>query len=184
MLSAIIKKEIENKFGKEIRYPADCDALSAHISDQTGQSISITTLKRMFGFVAGTHEPRLYTLDVLAQYLGYPNWDVYYEKFIHIENSEFFTAEQLEIDGLKPDAVIEITYDPNRNVKMVYQGNYLFNVEHSTNSKLVKGDQVKIMSIVKHYPLIIVSVIRDGRNLGKFIAGKTSGIKGICIKSC
>lgn len=183
MLSAIIKKEIENKFGKEIRYPADCDALSAHISDQTGQSISITTLKRMFGFVNGTHEPRLYTLDVLAQYLGYPNWDVYYEKFIHIENSEFFTAEQIEIDALKPDAVIEITYDPDRIIRLVYQGNYLFNVEHSTNSKLLKGDQLIIVSIVKHYPLIIASVLRDEKNLGKFVAGKTSGITSICIKS-
>lgn len=183
MLSAIIKKEIENKFGKEIRYPADCEALSAHISDQTGQNISITTLKRMFGFVNGTHEPRLYTLDVLAQYLGYPNWDLYYEKFIHIENSEFFTAEQIEIDALKPDAVIEIIYDPDRIIRLVYQGNFRFNVEHSTNSKLLRGDQLKIMSIVKHYPLIIASVIRDGKDLGRFVAGKSSGITGICIKS-
>ncbi|HPF01150.1 MAG TPA: hypothetical protein PKY63_10820 [Bacteroidales bacterium] len=183
MLSAIIKKEVEDTFGKEIRYPADCEALSAHISDKTGQSISITTLKRMFGFVNGTHEPRLYTLDVLAQYLGYPNWDVYYEKFIHIENSEFFTAEQIEIDALKPDAVIEIIYDPDRIIRLVYQGNFRFNVEHSTNSKLLRGDQLKIMSIVKHYPLIIASVIRDGKDLGRFVAGKSSGITGICIKS-
>ncbi|MGD9494213.1 MAG: hypothetical protein AB7V36_12765 [Bacteroidales bacterium] len=183
MLSVIIKKEIENKFGKEIRYPADCEALSAHISDQTGQSISITTLKRMFGFVNGAHEPRLYTLDILAQYVGYPNWDLYYEKFIHIENSEFINTEQIEIDTLKPDTVIEITYDPNRIIRLVYQGNFLFNVEHSTNSKLVRGDQLKILSIVKHYPLIIASVLRDDRNIGRFIAGKTSGITGICIIS-
>ena len=32
MLSKITLKEIELKFGQEIRYPTDCESLSGHIS--------------------------------------------------------------------------------------------------------------------------------------------------------
>jgi len=61
MLSKITRKEIETKFGKEIRYPADCEALSSHILMETKQRVSTSTLKRILGFVKGIKEPRLYS---------------------------------------------------------------------------------------------------------------------------
>ena len=81
---------MEKKFGKEIRYPSDCDSLSEDIFISTKQKISVSTLKRLLGFVSGVQEPRLYTLDVLAKYLGYNNWDFYLEEIKSISNSEFF----------------------------------------------------------------------------------------------
>lgn len=66
---------IEEKIDKEIRYPSDCEYLSYDIEKETKLRISINTLKRLFGFLEDIKAPRLYTLDIIAKYLGYKNWD-------------------------------------------------------------------------------------------------------------
>lgn len=68
----IDKKE---KINKEIRYPIDCEHLAYDIEKETKLRISANTLKRLFGFLDDTRTPRLYTLDVIARYLGFKNWD-------------------------------------------------------------------------------------------------------------
>jgi hypothetical protein len=179
MLSKITYKEIEEKFGKEIRYPSDCEALSAEISRITKQPVSTSTLKRIFGFVKGTKEPRLFTLDTIAQYIGYANWDVYFENFAKIENSEFTDIEQLDIEGICPDSKVELKYDPERKIILKYKGNFCFEVVEANNSKLLEADIVKIFHLVKEYPLIINQVFRDGVPIGNFKAAKINGLTSI-----
>ena len=181
MLSKITIKEIEQRYGAEIRYPTDCEALAGSISKETKQRVSASTLKRILGFIKGTKEPRLYTLDIIAQYLGHKNWDFYTDKFSKIENSEFLGLEQIDISTLSPNDKIEFTYDPNRKLEIQYHGDYNFVVSESINSKLQKGDELKILHIIKDYPLIIQTVNRNGLNLGQFKAGKISGITNINV---
>ncbi|MBI5219024.1 MAG: hypothetical protein HY958_08850 [Bacteroidia bacterium] len=148
---------------------------------ETKQRVSTSTLKRILGFIKGTKEPRLYTLDVIAQYLGHENWDIYIDKFSKIENSEFVNLEQLDITSLCKNDKIEFAYEPNRKVTILYKGDFNFEVTESLNSKLQKVDKLKNLYIVKHYPLIINSVIRKGLNMGQFKAGKISGITNINV---
>ncbi|MEI7594139.1 MAG: hypothetical protein WCK02_00205 [Bacteroidota bacterium] len=181
MLSKITLKEIENKFGQEIRYPTDCEALSGHISMVTKERVSTSTLKRILGFVKGTKEPRLFTLDVLAKYLGYENWDLYIEKFSNTNNSEFLNIEQVDVSMLDVNDIVCFSYEPNREVTMRYLGDFIFEVEVSQNSKLLKSDKIKVLHIVKHYPLLINSVVRNEKDLGQLKAGKVSGITNIVV---
>jgi hypothetical protein len=69
-----LRKKIEARFGKSIRYSKDCEALSLSIEHACKERISATTLKRLFGFAKSTEKPRMFTLDVLAAYVGYPDW--------------------------------------------------------------------------------------------------------------
>ena len=50
MISANIKLLIENRFGRKILYSKDCEALAISIRKSCNESISATTLKRIFGF--------------------------------------------------------------------------------------------------------------------------------------
>lgn len=74
MLSNEIRKKIELRYGSPIRYSKDCEALARSIANACKQQISITTLKRLLGFAKSIESPRLYTLDTLAEYLGYSDW--------------------------------------------------------------------------------------------------------------
>ncbi len=181
MISIVTIKQIEQKFNKEIRYPSDCEALAGDILHVTKQAISTSTLKRIFGFITGSKEPRLYTLDVIAQYLGYSNWDNYIENQLNIDNSDFLPIKQIEIEKLPPNAVVEILYAPETKLVLNYRENFEFEIKHSINSKLQEKDLLKIFNIVKDYPLIINSVTRNNVNLGSYKAAKISGITEINI---
>jgi hypothetical protein len=69
-----VAEKIEARFGKPIRYSKDCEALSKSIEKNCKERISVTTLKRLFGFAKSIEKPRLFTLDVLATYIGYKDW--------------------------------------------------------------------------------------------------------------
>lgn len=74
-----LKEEIQNLIGIKILYAADCQVLSGQIHNSTKRQISVSTLKRFFGIINSPFTPSKYTLDTLAIYLRYAN----YEEFIN-----------------------------------------------------------------------------------------------------
>ncbi|MGM9508370.1 hypothetical protein ACS5NO_11600 [Larkinella sp. GY13] len=52
----------------------DFEALSERIFDETGVSLSVSTLKRIWGKVRYDSAPTTTTLNTLAQFVGYDNW--------------------------------------------------------------------------------------------------------------
>ena len=76
MLPEEIKIKIERRFGKHILYPKDCDALSESIQKAVNERISPSTLKRIFGIDKDFRNPRQFTLDVLAAYVGSKDWNI------------------------------------------------------------------------------------------------------------
>lgn len=85
-----LRSDIEAEVGRKIRTPKDFDFLSACIADRLHQTISISTLKRVWNYVASDATPRLSTLDILAQFVGSKDWEDYTTK--DTETAE--TAEQ------------------------------------------------------------------------------------------
>ena len=57
--------------------PKDFDVLSDSIFEKTHQSISPTTLKRLWGYLQEPSIPRSSTLNLLAQYVGFDSWAAY-----------------------------------------------------------------------------------------------------------
>lgn len=172
---------IEQRYGQSITYPADCDNLSLVISQETRQNISRNTVKRLIGFLSSDSEPRIYTLDIIAHYLGFTNWYALESLVIRQENSGF---EMDELDVMKNLAVnqkLVITYDPKRTIEATYTGGRWLKVINSQNSKLLAGDDVCIRVLVKGMAMIADQVIRGGQELGTFVAGKTGGITNIII---
>lgn len=67
-----LKLLIEQKYGKTLGTTTDFEEFSVHLSHDTGQNVSASTLKRLWGYVNDSHKPRMFTLDILAQYLAMP----------------------------------------------------------------------------------------------------------------
>lgn len=55
----------------------DYEALGARIHERTGVTLSVATLKRLWGKVKYDSKPTPTTLNTLAQYLGYESWRSY-----------------------------------------------------------------------------------------------------------
>ena len=69
------KIEEELGWGNSLRWHTkDYETLSARIHERTGMTLSVATLKRLWGKIRYESKPTPTTLNTLAQYLGYENW--------------------------------------------------------------------------------------------------------------
>jgi len=74
---AQLKAQIETQLhwgASELWTNYDFEKLSDAIAEKTGVSLSVSTLKRIFGKVQYKSKPALSTLNALAQYLNYNDW--------------------------------------------------------------------------------------------------------------
>ena len=172
---------LKTKSGSDLRLPSDCELVSLDIQSKTGIRIGATTLKRLVGFAQDERTPHTSTLDAIARYLGYAHW----EELTKIEdtgNSGFDSSdEEVRSADLPVDACVEITYLPDRLVRMQYLGNQRYRIVDSQNSKLQTDDEVEIQSFMLHHPLLVLNVWRNGESLGQFTAGRVSGLSSIAV---
>ncbi len=168
---------LKQKSNRDFRLPSDCDYLALDIESVTREHIGVNTLKRLLGFIDDEREPRTTTLDVIARYLGFENWDVL-KTFDDRSNSSFeSSSEEIRVNDLPVGQCIQINYLPDRQLEIEYVGSNRFRVRNSLNSKLRTDDELTITHIVRGYPLLVSEVIRDGKSLGAFTAGKAQGIR-------
>ena len=184
MLPEQAKLFIERKLGKNISSPHDCSILMYDIKSVTGESVGLNTLKRMFGFIESNRVTRLSTLDVMARYAGFRSWAEVLTA-IGMEGDSGFedSDDEFYSDELPVKAIVEFEYNPDRRVVLMHEDEEdKYVVIESINSKLRRDDVVFIKYFLLHYPLYADNVIRDGKMMGKFTAGKTTGLTRIEVR--
>lgn len=175
-LSPYITELLREKSGNEIRLSRDCELLALDVESVTGEHIGVNTMKRLLGFIADEREPRTSTLDIIARYLGYDEWEALRLIDANSSNSSFGDRDEYLACYLEIGQRVLISYPPNRTLTIENQGENHFIVLESENSKLQKGDQLTLTHLVRGYPLLVADVMREGRSLGAFTVGKAQGI--------
>ena len=69
-----LKRAVAKRFARTLDAPTDYDALALDIASITGESVSVSTLKRLFGYDKHSTTPRPSTLSTLSRYVGYTGW--------------------------------------------------------------------------------------------------------------
>ena len=72
--------DIEKAMGRELHTPKDFDLLRMCIYERLHTMISATTLKRIWGYLNEEVQTRKGSLDILAQFIGYKNFEDYSAK--------------------------------------------------------------------------------------------------------
>lgn len=182
---AYLLTEVEKRYGRRIATTTDFESLSVVIEHQTGELISSSTLKRLWGYVSLNPVPRISTLDILSRFLGYRDFKSFcvFLKESKVFASTFFTANCLTVADLEPGTEVVIGWAPNRLLKLYYHGMFKFEVMSSENSQLKPGDIFELSEIIVGYPLYISRVMRDGEYTPAFVAGRQGGINTLRIES-
>lgn len=176
-----IIRRIREKYGADLDYSTQFQGLVASIEKETGEKLSVNTLKRLFGVINSNVTPRRYTMDVIAQYIGYPNYELLLKDIGEDSDISIFApVETLEPENLEVGDQLQITYDPNRRVVVTFTGEDKFLINEVSGSKnLLKGDMLRIAQMALGHPLIVIDVIRDGKSLGKYEAARNYGLTSI-----
>ena len=94
--------DVEKAYGRKIQTITDFEALSVVIEHETGELLSTSTLKRLWGYVSGTLSPRKSTIDILCKFIGKRDFSAYCKGLRDDKtvSSRFFSSKVIESDSL------------------------------------------------------------------------------------
>lgn len=177
-----LKLLIQKKISRDLESPRDFDFLSEQIQLSTSEYLSPTTLKRLFGYIPKTAQPRITTLSIVARFLGFKGWQDYIEHQ-NVE-SDFVSATKILTSELQIGQKIIMAWNPDRECIIEYIGNNRFLVLHTLNAKMQVGDQFTTLQFVLGQPLNAinyVSVRIDNLQQDTYVAGAKSGLTKLQI---
>lgn len=169
-----LRQAVERKFGS---VPATTAGF-VRLSEEMNDSVSASTLKRLWRYVGMNVEPRRGTLDALAEYVGFRDYKAFCEDLqsTQLASSGYFNSARIDSSSLLKGDIISIGWRPDRTVTLCYLGDDRFRVTASENAKLQVNDEFEAHSIVKGFPLIITEILRNGGKTPSYIAGREGGI--------
>lgn len=172
-------KEIEAVLHREMRTPKDFMFLRECIFTRRHLLVSCTTLKRVWGYVGDGVEPRMATLDVLAQFLGYDGWAAYCDGALSSDEpaSNPTMGRRLSVpDDLVSGNRLRLTWQPGRVCDVEYLGNLTFLVIASEKTRLRVGDTFRCSLIVEGEPLYLDHLKQGNHPPVAYVCGKRSGV--------
>ncbi len=173
----VLKNEILKVAGHQLKTPRDFIWLSRCILEKSGERISPTTLKRMFGYLREPVKPRSYTLDVLSRFIGYDDFSKFCENGSRTDSqSNILQSNCLPVNSLEEGKRVRLTWKPDRVCVIRHLGEGHFEVEESVNSKLCVGDTFECHLFIVREPLYISNLVRDGMKPMSYVAGRRDGI--------
>ncbi len=153
---------IESKTHLNMNTASDFEKLQHIAQEKHRVSISLSTLKRMWGYIDGYDLVRTTTLNALAIIAGFKNWP-HFTQHIRENNSETISPDRcISTQMLNTGDIITIGWQPNKTCTLLYRGNNLFVVKESRNTKLARGSSFICSLFVKNAPLYLDNLrIRD-----------------------
>ena len=178
-LNGIVIKMLTEKSGVDVSTKAGAEFLRNDIESTTGEALSLNTIKRLTGILTYNSDPREITLDIIARYLGYKDYNLLLTA-INNKISDFNTLSNfIDLNSQPVGREFIIKWEPDRVIKIRHMGDGVYRVEESFKSKLLKGDLLSLSQIAEGFPFMVKEVVREGQILGSYTAAQTEGVLSI-----
>ncbi|MBR5687803.1 MAG: hypothetical protein IKX36_07580 [Prevotella sp.] len=180
MEQELLKKEVGRKAGFTPETSHDFEDLSQLIQAATGEYLSPTTLKRIWGYLQNEQvQTRRHTYDVLARYAGYASYRGFTNEATKKQGvqSMILTENKVTAKDLFVGQQLCITWLPDRRIVVEHLGDGRFVVNEAENAKLTIGDTFTCHLMLQNEPLYLDEVSHHGTVYPAYIAGKIDGVK-------
>lgn len=171
-----------NNLGRVPSTPTEFNELCRLIYKKTGKSISLSSIKRLWGYVKYTGFPSVTTLNTLAQYNGFKDWDTFRVKssgkYLN-EESSFIKDSVINADLLNIGDRLTLNWSFDKSCEIECIAPARFCIINSNNIKLKAGDTFTLHSVSVGLPLYICDIQRGDIQLPAYIGAKKGGITSI-----
>lgn len=176
-----LRSDLEQRVGQQLQSPADFQLLIQQIWEKNHAVLSLSTIKRLWGYVESNGAPRLSTLNTLAQFLGFTDWNAY---LVALEqrggtDSAMFTGEGIQTADLQAGDRIAVAWQPNRQCTFRYIGDNQFIVEESKNAKLQQGTTFSAARFMIGQPMYLDNILLADSTRTSYVAGKRNGLTSV-----
>ncbi len=168
---------IERTAGFKMRTPANFEKLSEIILQRHHVQVSGMTLKRLWGYAGLSANPRQFTLDILANFVGYKD----YAAFVEADSaddlqSHLFLSGALTSDAMSVGDRLLLTWNPDRQCVVEHLGGGSFVIREAQNTKLSVGDTFDCHLFINYEPLYIDNLWHNGMPTVGYVAGRRDGV--------
>ena len=176
-----LRSDLEQRVGQQLQSPADFQLLIQQIWEKNHAVLSLSTIKRLWGYVESNGEPRLSTLNTLAKFLDFADWNAY---LVALEQrggteSAMFTGECIQTADLQVGDRIAVAWQPNRQCIFRYLGDNQFVVEESKNAKLQRGTTFSAARFMIGQPMYLDNILLADGTHTSYVAGKRHGLTSV-----
>lgn len=176
----LLCKAVEKAVGIEQPSRSDFDVMQLQIFNRLHYHISATTLKRVWGYVSTVSEPRKRTLDILARFIGYTDFN-HFCQTEHDEDAEASSpvlSRHIDVEKeLVANDIVILFWNPGRVCTLKYLGNRRFVVVSSENTRLTEGATFLCNLIIEGEPLFISDLVLNYQQPVGYVCGKKGGIQ-------
>lgn len=178
-----LRIDIEHNISRRICTPYDFEFLAGIIWERLHQTISPTTLKRLWGYIDGADTTRRTTLCLLSQFLGYKDWEDYLQCLVRRTDieSRTFTENGILTADLSVGQCVEVTWLPNRKCVFRYDGEGTFYVLKAENAKIHEGDTFVCSCFLQGQPMYLDHLVQGTNAPVAYIAGSKSGLVSVSL---
>ena len=173
-----------NNYGHVPTTPVEFNALCHDILQKTGKQISLSSIKRLWGYVKYDGFPSITTLNTLAHYNGFRDWETFRTKssgkYLNQDssflNDSVINSEMLNIGD---HLILSWSFDKQCEIECIAPSR--FRIVATNNIKLQPDDTLTLHSVSVGLPLYITHIERNGLSLPAYIGAKKGGITSIEI---
>lgn len=173
----ILRKMVEESVSRPMKTPADFQFLTGVIQERCKETLGVTTLKRIWGYIDGYDTVRYSTLSVLARCVGFHDWDDFVAHHDRDgETSQMVFGRTLYAADIEVGGQLRIAWAPDRRVLLEHLGDGSFRVLAAENSKLKVGDTFHCSCFILGQPLYLDNFVRDDNAPTLFVVGNKGGL--------
>ena len=179
----LLKEEVEKKFGRPVKTPKDFIQASDFIFRESHETISETTLRRLY--VRGQEYPNVSDdiLNILSRAVGFKHFKEFNDYILSsgIKDSELsIGVNGVKTSDLSIGARIYIAWRPDRQCVLRYLGGNRFEVDEAENASIGKGDTFFCTMLVEGRCLYVDNLEHNGGVYESYAMGKAGGLT--CVK--
>lgn len=165
--------------------PSEFMELSRQIEKKTGRAISLATIKRIWGYVSYEGFPSVSTLNNLARYNGYKDWQTFLERDMDegLLESSYLGDSVISSDELNVGDRLHLGWGSGKSCEIEYLGSMRFRVNEAHNIKLEPGDVFTLHTLSLGHPVYVSDIQRGDRSLPAYIGAKKGGLTSITFRS-
>ena len=178
--------EITNQnLGYEPSSPAEFTELSLMIFKKVGKDLSVSSLKRLWGYVNYDNNPSTTTLNILARFNGLDSWSAFldYLEDQAIDDSGFSISSFVNTDTMSPGDVLKLEWGIDKGCDIKCIGPARFEVLKAQNIKLQAGDRLTLHTLCKGHPICATNIERGSDKLPAYMGAKKSGLRELILQA-
>lgn len=176
----VLRQMIEESVGRKIVAPTDFSFLTGVIAERCHETLGVTTLKRIWGYVEGYDTMRNSTLSILARCVGFHDWDDFLQNHAkRNSSSQVVLGQAILASQLETGERVRVTWAPDRRCVFSHRGDGCFEVLSSENSKLKVGDTFHCAYMIIGQPLYLDNFVRGNKPPTMFVIGNKGGLTAV-----